>query len=182
MLLATFVSLVTAAPAPGGSTEALGSWTISDFRRLCPADTNECQFSFLLTESSESEPVPCSFTVAGSEGQPAAKAGFAGARCTETDTYSINSGWDEAGFIVMTVNNNARGLLSFFGFEDAELADGAMALPKSRSVLRGQMVEQPVPDESPQGNDNEGLNYADEWTLTDVIRCRSAQAHRQSLL
>ncbi|KAF6836168.1 hypothetical protein CPLU01_03867 [Colletotrichum plurivorum] len=140
-------------------------WNLTNFRRSCAEDQSRCDYSFLVKEYAEREPRHCSFTINAGEGIPAYQTSFSLAKCPEADEYSINGGWNAQGFLTLSVINNKRSLVSFFGFTDETLANGFEAGPQQSTVYI-----HPIPvkrDEEPAGA---ALAMASEWKLVDIMR------------
>jgi hypothetical protein len=166
------LSLAVAAPVP--DQEDLGFWTVDGFRRECDTEANECRISFKLTLADGADTTDCSFTVKGFT-DSTEQLNFRGAQCEETYYYTISSGWNSSGFTVVVIHDEFLGLQSFFGFRDDELVDGKAAESKIRDVQRSRPDggEQAPRDDEPE-EEEEGLDYADGWKLTDVKRGETA--------
>ncbi|KAF6819778.1 hypothetical protein CSOJ01_01185 [Colletotrichum sojae] len=141
-------------------------WNLTNFRRSCAEDQSRCDYSFFVKEYAEREPKHCSFTIDAGEGIPAYQTSFSLAKCPEADEYSINGGWNAQGFLTVSVINDKRSLVSFFGFTDETLANGTEAGPQQSTVYL-----HPIPVKRDEGQDEgEALAMASEWRLVETIR------------
>lgn len=142
-------------------------WRLLHMRRTCAEDQSRCEYSFLIAEHAEQEPKHCGFAIDSRNGIPAYQIPFSLAKCPDAAEYSVNGGWNEAKFVTLSVINDERSLISFFGFSDEELANGAEAAPLQSKVHHHPMSVK----REEQADDGAALALAPQWKLENVMRC-----------
>ena len=122
-----FSATAFAAPAPvdAVSMAAAQQWTIENMKRTCT--TTVCNWSFKINNNAGSD-VACAFKV---NGNPASQTDSSGHVC---GPYTIGTGWSGQfgagkGFTTLSVVNNAKGLIAYPAYTDAELASGKPVKP-----------------------------------------------------
>ncbi|KAL0943976.1 uncharacterized protein CTRU02_201863 [Colletotrichum truncatum] len=142
-------------------------WSLLNFQRVCTEDQNHCDYSFLISEYTTEVPKHCSFTVKAADGRPAYQTGFSLAKCPASAEYDVNGGWNDHGFITLTVINNKKSLVPFFAYKDDVLFEGAEAAPQQSKVyLHPIPIKRGVSMRDP----HKVLEDAAEWKLVDVAR------------
>ncbi|WYZ38822.1 hypothetical protein EsH8_III_000736 [Colletotrichum jinshuiense] len=165
--VATLALRAFASPVEPPQPQDAEDWALLYFRRACSDDQGRCSYSFLVSEDPAKAPKFCSFDIDAANGLPAYQVDFSLAKCSGAAEYSVNGGWDERGFVTLTVINDERNLLSFFAFTDEELAHGVEAVPRHSKVFIHPI---PVKREAAEEESQQGLAYAAEWKLVDVVR------------
>jgi hypothetical protein len=137
-----FSLLVLLISSAGKATEELTDnttvpeWTVFNTQRLCKEDNAQCEYKFLIAEMPDKAPQFCNFAVRASDDKPATQVSWKNATCNCTDDYRIDAGYDEKGFVVMTITNKNESRYAFFGFNDEQLADGKEVNPQVSPVYK----------------------------------------------
>ncbi|KAK4679281.1 hypothetical protein QC764_202810 [Podospora pseudoanserina] len=129
-----------------GAAEIVGQWTAWSLARTCTPEGSSCTYHLVLVPGPESDFITCDWTVdSTSNFKPAYQTNFAEAKCG--DNLSLNGGWSSMGFITIVPTDKAANVYAFFGFTDAELADGQVASSRQRPAYRvGTFGEKEHPD------------------------------------
>ncbi|UQC82615.1 uncharacterized protein CLUP02_08105 [Colletotrichum lupini] len=135
VVLATLAFRAIAVPVEPARPPNPEDWTLLNFRRTCAADQSRCSYTFFVSEDAAKVPRYCNFDIDAAAGLPAYQTDFSSLKCPSAPEYTINGGWDEQGFITLTVINDPRKLLSFFAFRDDELWAGEAATPQQSKVF-----------------------------------------------
>lgn len=113
-------------------------WTIRDASRDCAADDSSCTWQFTI-DNNLGDSTYCRFVTTPRDGQGAARSNGGPADC---GVYKgIQSGWsgqfgDDKGFTTFGANNYDRGVIGFFSFTDAEVANGQHVGARQAHVQR----------------------------------------------
>ncbi|KAF9881198.1 hypothetical protein CkaCkLH20_01348 [Colletotrichum karsti] len=141
-------------------------WSLINFRRSCAEDQSSCDYSFLITESAANTPKECSFTIQAVD-RPAYQTSFSLAKCPGATEYSINGGWNDLGFVTLSVINDKRSLISWFSYKDDTLASGAeTGAQKSKVYFHPISVKRDISTK----DHHESLAEASDWKLVNVVR------------
>ncbi|OHE96355.1 hypothetical protein CORC01_08278 [Colletotrichum orchidophilum] len=167
VVFATFAFRALASPAEPPQPQNPEDWSLLNFRRTCAADQSRCSYTFLVSEDPTKVPKYCNFDIDAAGGLPAYQTDFSSLKCPGVPEYTINGGWDEQGFITLTVINDPRKLLSFFAFRDDELWAGEPATPQTSKVF---IYPMPAKREVEAREEETGLAYASSWKILDLIR------------
>ncbi|KAJ5015073.1 hypothetical protein K4K57_000654 [Colletotrichum sp. SAR 10_99] len=165
--LATQAIALPIAPAEPARDLNAEDWSMLHFRRACAEDQSSCDYSFSITEFASKEPKYCQFRIKA-DGRPAYQIGFSLIKCPEVAEYSINGGWNDLGFVTLSVIDVEKSLISWFSYKDDILMNGVEAGPQRSKVYFHPIA---VPTESEVAKrDSHNLAAASEWQLTNVVR------------
>ncbi|KAL2873928.1 hypothetical protein SGCOL_010899 [Colletotrichum sp. CLE4] len=167
VVLATLAVRTLAAPTEPVQPQSPEDWTLLNFRRTCAADQSRCSYAFVVSEDAAKVPKYCNFDIDAAGGLPAYQTDFSNLKCPGVPEYSINGGWDEQGFITLTVINDPRKLLSFFAFRDDELWTGEAASPQQSEVFGYPFSAK---REVMASQEESEMAYASSWKIKDFIR------------
>ncbi|KAI8241750.1 hypothetical protein K4K55_011843 [Colletotrichum sp. SAR 10_96] len=143
-------------------------WSMLHFRRACAEDQSSCNYSFAITEFASKEPKHCSFTIKA-DGRPAYQTGFSLAKCPEAAEYSINGGWNDLGFVTLSVINVEKSLISWFSYKDEILTNGVEVGPQQSKVYF-HPIAVPTEGKVVARDNHDDLAGASEWQLVNVVR------------
>ncbi|KAK7993495.1 Transcriptional regulator WAR1 [Apiospora arundinis] len=123
--IGSLLASVTPAWADGTDNNPVGTWTISNVRRVRSPDNTTCNWSFTLTASEVDDgqpPAQCAFTVQGTPELGCDKRDLGDAPCTDGVTqYAIGGGWSDKGFVVISIVNPDENAQAYFGYSDTAL-------------------------------------------------------------
>ncbi|KAK0670845.1 hypothetical protein QBC41DRAFT_301211 [Cercophora samala] len=120
-----------------GAAEIVGQWTALGLTRFCTPEGISCTYILALDQNPDfkADLISCAWTVfATSNFRPANQTDFSEVKCN--DKLSVNGGWNSEGFITIVPTDTVAGAYAFFGFTDAELANGLAASPRQRPAYR----------------------------------------------
>ncbi|KAJ0388024.1 hypothetical protein COL922a_001007 [Colletotrichum nupharicola] len=166
--LAVQALALPAAPIEPVQDLGAGDWSMLHFRRACAEDQSSCEYSFSLTEFAATEPKHCSFTIQADK-RPAYQTGFSLAKCPEAAEYSVNGGWNDLGFVTLSVINVEKSLISWFSYKDEFLVNGVEA-EAQHSKVYFQQIPVPTEHEISTRDNHDSLASASEWQLVNVVR------------
>jgi len=122
LLLPLLCALATASPVAGPQ-----QWECYNFRRVCALDGSTCTYNFAIAQGPfpDFEARSCEVTVRATEGVTAAERPFTDVPCTFARQLRVSAGWDSAGrFTTLVARDIATNKQAFFGFTEAEMANG----------------------------------------------------------
>jgi len=108
--------------SPVFADEIVGFWTLYSFRRSCSPADGQCQYSFGLTENSDSGgDIDCFLTVKGTP-----QSDFTSQYCDQR--FVVNGGWNVTGdpnetFITVVVTDLEADAYAFFSFRETEFSE-----------------------------------------------------------
>ncbi|KAM4054510.1 hypothetical protein HRG_005350 [Hirsutella rhossiliensis] len=113
------------------------TWTLDGLHRDCAKDGSHCTWSFDI-DNKAGEKAPCKHIVKSQGGKPASQSHGGPTFC---GVYRLESSWDNSNgpdkaFSVIGVLDQSRKVIGFFGYDDAEVADGRVVTPDHTSVIK----------------------------------------------
>jgi len=169
LLLPFLGALATASPLAASQ-----KWECYSFQRACASDGSTCTYDFGIAKGPfpDFEPKSCKITIPAAAGVTAAETSFADIPCPFSEHFHVNGGWDPVGrFMTLVVTDVEAKQVAYFGFTEAEMADGNIAETKQSPPL-------PVGQFSPRASDppNEPIYVPEprsDWeiSLHNVHRC-----------
>lgn len=93
---------------------ATTQWTIQNMKRVCNDADTSCTYSFSINTHGATPVTPCKFTIHGASASEQQTFNHA------CGVFSVGTGWNSQGFVVMPTLWSAKGLQAYPSYSDAE--------------------------------------------------------------
>ncbi|KAI0834651.1 hypothetical protein F5Y06DRAFT_153524 [Hypoxylon sp. FL0890] len=154
------------------SNQPIGEWTVSNASRTKSQGNTLCTWHFTVAESTSgghtNSIFNCDFNVTA---QPGADCGLTSFQdyCSGNESFTVNGGHSELGFVVAVLKNRVQKSQAFFGFSDDALDSGSEISQQTKPIYTQATVRRDGMVVLRDADRTNGSS-ATEWKVEDLFR------------